>query len=386
MKILFIHNSYSKPSGEEHASQGLADLLVENGHQISWFRRSSSEIGDSKLKMIKSFFTAVYNPLAIKEVKKKIIEVKPDVVQIQNVYPFISPFVFKAIKRMGIPIVMRCPNYRLFCPNGLFLDTDGNVCEKCIGNLKEAWCVLKNCESSRVKSIGYALRNMVARKKRLMFDHVDAFIVQSDFQKKRFVELGISNDKLHIVHGLTPKLCVEDAGIIGDKITFVGRASFEKGIYEFIEVAKFFPNIHFVVAGSIDSSIIELVNQSPNNVEWMGFLGSSDLDNLYQNSRIIVIPSKWYEGFPNVITRAMIHGKPVITTNLGAMASIIDDKVNGLLIASGSVSELSDAISKLYNNIDMCVQMGRNGKKKALTEYSSESIYDRLISIYQELV
>ena len=42
MKILFVHNNYgNNNSGEEHASQGLADLLEEHGHTVQWYRKSS---------------------------------------------------------------------------------------------------------------------------------------------------------------------------------------------------------------------------------------------------------------------------------------------------------------------------------------------------------
>ena len=163
MKILFIHNDYAKPSGEEHAAEGLASLLTQNGHIVEWYRRSSAEIGDSSKKKTQAFFSGFYNATAIQQVKEKIKKFNPDVVQVQNLYPLISPAVLKVIKKEGIPIVMRCPNYRIFCPNGLFLDNKGEVCEKCTGSLKEAWCILKNCEKSLAKSIGYSLRNMSAR-------------------------------------------------------------------------------------------------------------------------------------------------------------------------------------------------------------------------------
>ena len=92
MKILFVHNNYgSNNSGEEHASQGLADLLISNGHTVSWFRKSSDVIQDSFTMKIAAFFLGIYNPKAVKELKSKILDFKPDVIQVQNVYPFISP-------------------------------------------------------------------------------------------------------------------------------------------------------------------------------------------------------------------------------------------------------------------------------------------------------
>ena len=44
MKILYIHNDYAKPSGEETAAEAIVALLKEHGHEVRWFRRSSAEI------------------------------------------------------------------------------------------------------------------------------------------------------------------------------------------------------------------------------------------------------------------------------------------------------------------------------------------------------
>lgn len=185
MKILYIHNNYaSDNTGEEHAAEAIVNLLWANGHTVEWYRRSSSELAGSPVKQALSFFTGLWNPSAIREVNKKIREFCPDVVQVQNVYPLISPRVIKAIKTAGLSVVMRCPNYRLFCPTGLFYDPSGNICEKCTGSGHELWCIRKNCMMSRSKSIAYAIRNYAARVTDVFRKYVDEFIVQSEFQKR----------------------------------------------------------------------------------------------------------------------------------------------------------------------------------------------------------
>ena len=63
MKILYIHNDYARPSGEEHASASLAALLEEQGHTVEFFRRSSAEVVDSTTGKIKAFFTGISNPV-----------------------------------------------------------------------------------------------------------------------------------------------------------------------------------------------------------------------------------------------------------------------------------------------------------------------------------
>lgn len=384
MKILFVHNNYgNNNSGEEHASQGLADLLEEHGHTVQWYRKSSDVIQNSFKMKIAAFFLGIYNPKAVKELKVQILEFKPDIIQVQNVYPFISPAILPMIRRLNIPVVMRCPNYRLFCPTGLHLSPSGKVCEKCLKGSREFNTILKNCEDNWFKSLGYALRNFTARKIWKLTKNVDAFIVQSSFQKQKFITNGIKASKLFIVPGLTPKIVSKNSNQIGEYVSFIGRASEEKGITEFLEVAKALPNIQFAVVGSLDPSLHFLKDKTPDNVLWSGFLSGKDYDRFYQQSKIVVVPSKWYEGFPNVITRAMQHGKPVITSNIGAMQSIIDHNINGVLVGPRNVKQLRNAIENLYNDDKKCIRLGAQGKKKALQEYNEMEIYKSLIDTYK---
>ena len=385
MKILFIHNSYSEktPTGEEHASRELASLLEEHGHEVRWFKRSSDEIR-SGLGPFKSFFTGIYNPSSARKLAKVLDEYKPDIVQVQNLYPLLSSSIFKPIKKRGIPVVMRCPNYRLFCPAGLCLSTKGEVCEKCFGG-KEWHCILSNCEQSILKSTGYALRNAYSRASHNINNGVDRYIVQSEFQKQKFIEQGIPADKLVILPGICPEIKVTNEEIKGEFVSFVGRVSAEKGIYEFIEAAKMNPELPFKVAGMLDKNF-KIPEECPNNVEFVGFVKGDALNELYLKSKIIVVPSKWYEGFPNVITRGMLLKRPVITTNIGAMPSIIENGIHGLLVAPGDAIQLGESLAQLYNDDKKCKTFGMAGYEKARVLYSREAVYDILINTYEQIL
>ena len=385
MRILFVHNFYSeiKPSGEEHASRELAALLEENGHEVRWFKRSSDEVR-SGFGGVKAFFTGIYNPCSAYKLAKVLDDYKPDVVQVQNLYPLLSSSIFKPIKKRGIPVVMRCPNYRLFCPAGLCLNSKGEVCEKCFGG-RELNCLKSNCEQNLLKSMGYAFRNWYSRASHNITNGVDIFIVQSEFQKKKFIEQGIPSEKLSIIPGICPEILDRDLSPLGEYVSFVGRVSSEKGIYEFIEAAKNNLTIPFKAAGLLDKNFVKPTD-CPSNVEFVGFLKGDELNDSYLKSRIIVVPSKWYEGFPNVITRGMLLKRPVVTTSIGAMPSIIDHGVNGLLVKPGSSEDLSEAISTLYIDERRCREYGEEGYKKAAKLYSRKAVYDILIDTYNKAI
>lgn len=382
MKVLYVHNEYAKPSGEEHAAGELVALLKEHGHEVRWFTRSSSEIADSAFGKIKALAAGIYNPYSAHRLAKILDEYKPDIIHVQNLYPLLSTSIFAPIRKRGIPVVMRCPNYRLFCPQGLSLDPTGKICERCWGG-HEVNCAKLNCMGSRFKSIGYALRNAFGRITGNIINGVDMFIVQSDFQKQKFIEQGIHAKHIGILAGISPQIKVSKSGNLGDWVSFVGRVSAEKGIYEFIDAARQNPDIPFKVAGNLDSNFV-MPEDLPANIDFVGFKKGNDLDEFYINSKIVVVPSKWYEGFPNVIVRGMLHSKPIITCNIGAMQSIIDDGVNGILIPPGDFNALSEAIHNLYYDDSECRKYGERGFNKATTQYSRETIYYNLMDIYRQ--
>ena len=380
MKILYIHNDYGQPSGEEYAAESIAQLLIENGHTVRWFRRSSAGLDRSKYGKMKAFVAGIYNPFSAVALKRILDSYRPDIVQVQNIYPLISPSIFGVLKRRSIPVVMRCPNYRLFCPNGLHM-VKGQVCERCLSTGRELWCVLRNCEDSLLKSIGYALRGVVARILGSIVNNVDIFLVQSEFQKQKFVRNGIASDRIEILPGMIPAMRPPEHISLGDSVTFVGRISPEKGIEQFIEAANLLPDIPFIVAGD-HRQMRGIRDRSPVNVRWLGFLNGDQLRDLYMKSRIVVIPSCCYEGFPNVLVQTMVLGKPTICSAIGGLPEIVSNRETGLLFEPNNTKDLVEKISLIYFNPELCYEFGLTARKKAQQEYSCDMYYKRLMKAF----
>ena len=380
LNIIIAHNDYGRFSGEEVAVQAMGSVLKSNGHTVTWVRPSSGEIGDSFGKKIEAFFSGIYNPGSRRRIAKLLRDQEIDLVQVQNLYPFLSPSILLACKEEDVPVVMRCPNYRLFCPNGLHLH-EGRICERCLGG-KEWFCILLNCEQSRIKSVGYAARNAFARKTGMILDNVDVFVVLSRFQKERFVAHGIPVEKIEILHNMAPVVEMSESSVQpGDIISFVGRICAEKGIMDLVDAARMLPQYSFAAAGSTEA-MPGIESRAPENLTFFGFLAGKKLDEFFEKSRMLVFPSTWFEGFPNVIAKAMAHGKPVIASRIGAIPEIVDDCETGLLFEPGNARDMAQKIEYLWQRAELCMEMGRKGIRKAKEEYSEQRYYDRLMVIY----
>ncbi|MBN1182643.1 MAG: glycosyltransferase family 4 protein [Bacteroidales bacterium] len=384
MDFLLIHNSYGKYSGEEAVVDSQFKLLKSYGHSVYRYERSSAEIPSMTLGNVRAFFSGIYNPVSCQRVKKLLVEVKPDIVNIHNLYPFISPAILPVIKKAGVPIVMTVHNYRLICPNGLFMN-NGQVCEKCKGG-REYNCLLNNCEQNILKSLGYFLRNWFARVKQYYHDNVDFFVCLTEFQRQVLISAGFNGSKIVVIPNMT-ELSVESLSIKKQDgyVFYAGRISPEKGISVLLAAAKCLSNIKFKLAGSgSDDYIKSLI--LPSNVEMLGMLNKTRLQTAYKEANIFVLASTCYEGFPMVFPEAMIANLPIIAPKMAGYPEIVKDHKNGLLFEPSNAEDLAQKIKYLWDNPDIAQKMGKAGQKNALHEYSPEKYYERLMGIYKQII
>jgi len=378
---MIVHNEYSRLSGEEVVVKGQIKLLESNGHKVIRFFRSSAEIHGMRLGRIRAFSSGIYSFSSKKAMRRLLAECRPDIVHVHNLFPLISPSVLGECRKAGVPVVMTIHNYRLICPNGMYL-SDGQVCEKCGGG-KEYWCGFRNCEGTLPKSLGYGLRNYVARKLRLFLDNITLYICLTEFQKQKLAANGFPSDKILVVPNMVDKAYIEPSGEQGKHIGYVGRISSEKGIQTLLKSAGNCSGIQFKAAGSY-SRMPRLSQEAPANFEFCGHLNGQELRAFHSGSRIIVLCSIWYEGFPMVLPEAMLSGKPVICSRIGGLGEIVEDGVTGLLFESGNSHDLAEKIWYLWNRPELCQRMGQAGREKALREYSPEKHYERLMAAYKK--
>lgn len=383
MKILLVHNNYGKYSGEEAVVDKMATMLQSLGHEVAQLRMSTEGLRDSAVGKIKVFVAGIHSPAGVRAMREALKREKPDVVNVHNLYPFISPAALRECKRAGVPVVMTVHNFRLICPTGLFM-RNGGPCEYCLQKGNEWGCVKFNCENSLLKSVGYAARNAVARLRRHYIDCVDILACITDFQRRKLIEAGFPSKKITVIpNSMDADVNVEPKE--GNYVAFCGRLSHEKGIDLIIEVARHHPEIPFKLAGAARDKY--LIENLPANIELMGYLSGNDLKDFYVNARFFVMASRCYEGFAMAILEGAAYSKPMIAPDHGGFTEIIgagDDAI-GLLFEPGNAMALDAAVSKLWNDETLARSLGRmaNGKLKA--RYSTDVIAQQWESLLNSM-
>jgi glycosyltransferase involved in cell wall biosynthesis len=399
MKILLVHNSYGKFSGEEAVVADHVALLEEQGHEVCRFTRSSAEL-TGLLGFIKGFCAGLGNPFMKTAFRKSLADASPDVVHIHNLYPLISPLILPECTRAGIPVVMTVHNVRLVCPNGLFF-SHGQICEQCTSTPIKEWnCLLKNCEGSYAKSGGYALRSWLARMRRQYLDHVSLFCCLTEFHRRKLCEVGIPEDRTCMIpnciqvsqadslnHEETPdqkhnnqdKEAETNRNGKGNYVIYAGRLSHEKGIDLILEAAKSLPHIPFKLAGS-GEEVYKV--DAPENVEFLGFVDKAVLPKMYREARLCVMASRCYEGFPTSLPEAMLQETPTIVPNHGGMPEIVGNK--NLVFEPGNARALADRIEELWENPHRCAELGWTARTRVLENYTTDVVYPLLMNAYEK--
>lgn len=389
MKILVVHNEYGKRSGEEAVVEEMERIFAGMGCEVRRLRMTTADSRDSLGGKVRAFVSGVYCPSGVRAMRDALRRHKPDVVNVHNLYPFISPAALRECRKAGVRVVMTVHNYRLLCPTGLFM-REGAPCELCLERGDEWACLRYNCEGSWPKTIAYAARNAVARLRRHYLDCVDVFACITEFQRRKLVEGGIPEERTVLIPNAIAlkEECenVDEGGMAtgealngegnGAYVGYVGRLSREKGIDLILEAARRNPDVPFKLAGSVSDP--GLLENLPANVELAGFVAGSELDRFYDGARFLVMASRWYEGFPMSILEAGAHGKCMVCPAHGGFVEVITQGEEtgsiGELFTPGDASALSSVVRRMWDDKERCKEYGARAREAVKARYSREAV------------
>jgi colanic acid/amylovoran biosynthesis glycosyltransferase len=91
------------------------------------------------------------------------------------------------------------------------------------------------------------------------------------------------------------------------------------------------------------------------------------------------------EGIPNVVKEAMATGLPVLTTRHGGIPELVEDGVNGYLVAEGDAAALEERLQHFVESPDEATALSRHARVKIEAEFDSEKINDALERLYLNL-
>lgn len=175
-------------------------------------------------------------------------------------------------------------------------------------------------------------------------------------------------------------------------LLLLGRLSTEKGFDTGIEAFSLLKqsgsNARLIIAGegASRSSLQSLVDRLGlgGSVQFTGGLARDDVHSLINRATLVVMPSH-VESFGLVALEAMQMQRPVIASAVGGLREIISDGKTGFLIPPRDAISLFQAIERLLKQPEKTVQMGIEGRKRAM-DFTLDRNVGQYENLYEELV
>lgn len=375
MRILVAHNHYRQPGGEDAVVQAEIALLRSHGHEVEFFSKHNDHLQEDRRVAMAA--GAVWSSKAFDEITVAIARFSPDVMHVHNTFPMLSPAIYHAACKQGVPVVQTLHNFRLFCLSATFL-REGRVCEDCLGRMP--WRgVIRGCyRGSRAQSGVLATTLAVHRAMGTFRTRVRRYIALNEFCRAKFIEGGLPRDRIVVKPNFVEAAALSDGPRRG--ALFVGRLSREKGAATLGRAVQGTDLEIDVLGDGPDRGDLSEVK----GIRLRGAAAPSVVRHYMERAACLVMPSIWYENFPRTLVEAFAAGLPVIASRIGALAELVTHGETGLLVEAGSESGLREALRWAATHPAELERMGRNARAVYERYYTPEMNYRTLMEIYDQ--
>lgn len=383
MNILSVHNRYQIRGGEDESCEAEKNLLKKYGHSITAYEENNDRINN--IGIIRTALKTIWSRESYYKIKKICSKQKYDLMHVQNFFPLISPSVYFAAKSSGIPVVQSLRNYRLLCPNAIFF-RHGYVCEDCLHKFIPLPGIINSCyRNSRFASLVVASMIIFHHIIRTWLNKVDIYIALTEFTRQKYIEGGFPSDKIFV----KPNFVYPDPGAgqgKGNYAIFAGRLSAEKGIITLVEAWKksgVSLKLKIIGEGPLHKELLQITS-STDKIELMGKRSILEVYEFIGNANFLIFPSEWYETFGRVAIEAFAKGTPVIASNIGAIAEVVEHGRTGLHFAPGNISDLIEKIEWFISHPLETKAMRKEAREVYKNKYTGEHNYKLLMEIYEK--
>ena len=198
-------------------------------------------------------------------------------------------------------------------------------------------------------------------------------------RKTVFIPNGVSEPKTE-----TAEIIKEKYGLEKDSyILFLGRIVPEKGVQYLLESFK---NVKtdkkLVIAGGASDSeefYNEMKTLAGENVIFTGFVQGKELDELYSNAYVYVLPSD-LEGMPLSLLEAMSYGNCSLVSSISECTDVVEDKA--VIFEKGNTKDLIEKLQYLCDNEDEVKKYKSEAKAFILNKYNWDKVTEKTLELY----
>jgi glycosyltransferase involved in cell wall biosynthesis len=303
---------------------------------------------------------------------------KPDIVHFQHLIN-LSLTLPSVAKKLGIPSCFTLHDFWLLCPRNFFLNQkmrlcpgyEAQRCSDCLSdrtgyyNLPSRGALpIRLFKQTAKQGINYAKKKLLyfslfSWRPSLInkiFRNIDLFIAPSNFLLEKFVRTGIPPEKIVFCrHGFDTQIFrdIKKTSSPALRFAFIGGIRPHKGIDTLIAAFNLIPAPHELkIYGGVNPLVRQDLQRKIKNplIHIMGALKQKDKKKAFSDIDVLILPSLCYENCPVVINEAFMTKTPVIVSDLGGMAELVEDGVSGLTFTAGDSTALAEKITMFIND------------------------------------
>jgi glycosyltransferase involved in cell wall biosynthesis len=336
----------------------------------------------TRLKIAKRM---IFNTEAQHKLAKLIEDTKPDFAHVHSIYHHLSPSVLHTLKKYNLPVLLTLHDYKMVCPNYIFLDGERNVCEECQG--KRFW----KATSKKCFRNSYAASALVSAEaywnkwKKSYLNNVDVFMSPSQFLGDKILQYGFQSKPVitqpYTLDLSTYEPCYEPS----DYFVFMGRLTHEKGVHFLLDAAKNIQGADLYVLGTgpIEDELRQRVkNENLTNVKMLGYKSGDELREIVRRAKFTVITSEWHDNSPLVIYESLSLGNPIVGARMGGIPELIEEGVDGFVYDRGDLDAFVKHVNFLIQHPEKNIEMGKAARAKSERLYGFEEHYKKLMQLY----
>lgn len=381
-------------AGSEIYTANLCRALADAGHEVAVFtceeRRDLEQYQllqreHDGIPVYEAVYNRIYHDLSEQWDDPRMARVfegvlkdfAPDVVHVQGLQ-FVGGTSTLAAAAAAVPVVlMTLHEYWWLCSrSGLMFDLKGTACEEAVPEVcafcvdiypidRERWSDAAHGNSHA----GLGDRRWFARaiegRKRDMdaaYEHVDRFIAPSRFLAERFIGAGLPAEKLVVAdYGFpepAPRPAREPARAAAGRplrAGYVGTLSDYKGVETFARAVEqsglAADRLQASIHGHLDwfpdvAAQLRSIAQRTPALTLAGPFAQEDRETVFAGFDVLVVPSLWWENSPLTIHEAFQRGVPVLTSDRGGMAELVEGG-GGLTFPPGDSAALAARLVEL---------------------------------------
>lgn len=351
------------------------------------------------------------NPQTGNTLRELIDEWQPDVLHLYSGY-LLTASVVRVASEQNVPVVISLTDYWWICQRINLIRTDGTRCD----GPTPVGCARCHAEETRrfrlpakifpwgmdqfwravarvpmlAKQVGVPAQ--ITRAETLMrcLGLAQAIISPSQFLANQYIVHGAPSERIRVWRqGVQLDRCELRKASPRLRVGYLGQIKPHKGVDLLVDTWTQLRGTRareLRIYGSAlgeESYARRLREQTHrlNNVVWMGEIHGTQVWQALADLDVVVVPSRWVENSPNTILEAQAVGVPVIGSNLGGVAELVQHERNGLVF---QVDDARDLARQLQRLLDEPALLSRLRNADTVFRTFDQEVH-QLLELYAEL-